>query len=124
MTEAGFDIRPLGSPEEARDCARMMSESEPWLTLGRTFEECLALLRDPLREVFLAAEEERILGFLILNMAGAFVGYVQTICVAPGHRSRGIGSRLLRHAEERVFRESPNVFLCVSSFNPRARALY
>jgi len=30
----------------------------------------------------------------------------------------------MRFAEERIFRESPNVFLCVSSFNPRAKALY
>ena len=30
----------------------------------------------------------------------------------------------MRFAEARIFRESPNVFLCVSSFNPRARALY
>ena len=117
-------IRGLESAEEARACARMMAGSEPWITLGRGYEECLALLEDPSREVFLAAQGGRVLGFLILNMAGAFVGYVQTICVADGERSRGIGSRLLQHAEERVFRESPNVFLCVSSFNPRARALY
>ena len=57
-------------------------------------------------------------------MSGAFAGYIQTICVDPGARSRGIGTRLMRFAEERIFRESPNVFLCVSSFNPRARALY
>ena len=117
-------IRRLESEEEARVCARMMAESEPWITLGREYEECLTLTRDSSREISVAAEGARVLGFLILNMTGAFVGYVQTICVAPGERSRGIGSLLLRHAEERVFRESPNVFLCVSSFNTRARALY
>ena len=126
MTEADFQIRPLGSPEEARLCARMMANSEPWITLKRGYEESLALLQDPSREVYVASRGGRgpVLGFVILNMAGAFSGYVQTICVAPGERSRGIGSRLLDFAEERVFRESPNVFLCVSDFNPRARALY
>ena len=34
----------------------MMSSSEPWLTIGRTFDECLALLVDPTREVYVAAE--------------------------------------------------------------------
>jgi ribosomal-protein-alanine N-acetyltransferase len=124
MTESPLEIQRLASEEEARDCARMMSASEPWITLGRGYEESLALVSDPSREVYVALRESRVLGFLILNMAGAFVGYVQTICVAAVERSRGIGSRLLRFAEERVFRESPNVFLCVSSFNPRARALY
>jgi ribosomal protein S18 acetylase RimI-like enzyme len=57
-------------------------------------------------------------------MSGAFVGYIQTICVSEEDRSRGIGTRLMRFAEERIFRDSPNVFLCVSSFNPRAKALY
>ena len=124
MSEAGFDIRPLASPEEARDCAQMMAASEPWITLERGYDESLAIVSDRSREVYVALHGGRVLGFLILNMAGAFVGYVQTICVAPEERSRGIGRRLLRLAEERVFRESPNVFLCVSSFNPRAKVLY
>ena len=65
-----------------------------------------------------------VLGFVILNLHGAFVGYIQTICVVEHERGRGIGARLVDHAEKRIFRDSPNVFLCVSSFNPRARALY
>jgi predicted GNAT family acetyltransferase len=63
-------------------------------------------------------------GFAIVCMVGAFVGYIQTVCVAPAERGRGLGSLLVAHAEERIFRESPNVFLCVSSFNPDARRLY
>lgn len=104
-------------------CARMMAGSEPWITLERGYEESLALLQDATREVYGAFEGDRVLGFVVLNMAGAF-GYIQTICVGEEDRSRGIGTRLMRFAEERIFRESPNVFLCVSSFNPRAKALY
>jgi ribosomal-protein-alanine N-acetyltransferase len=117
-------IRRLGSVEEARVCARMMAGSEPWVTLERGYEESLALLQDATREVYVAFEEGRVLGFVILNMSGAFVGYIQTVCVGEEERSRGIGTLMMRFAEERIFRESPNVFLCVSSFNPRAKALY
>jgi predicted GNAT family acetyltransferase len=39
-------------------------------------------------------------------------------------RGRGLGTRLLQAVEERVLRETPNVFICVSSFNPGARRLY
>jgi ribosomal protein S18 acetylase RimI-like enzyme len=102
----------------------MMAGSEPWVTLGRGYEESLALLKDATREVYGAFDQGRVIGFVILNMAGAFVGYIQTICVGEADRSRGIGTRLMRFAEERIFRDSPNVFLCVSSFNPRAKALY
>ena len=55
---------------------------------------------------------------------GPFVGYLQTICIVPGLRGQGLGARLVAFAEERIFREHPNVFLCVSSFNVNARRLY
>lgn len=31
---------------------------------------------------------------------------------------------MIAWAEERIFRQSPNVFLCVSSFNERAQRFY
>lgn len=102
----------------------MMSSTEPWLTIGRNFDDCYTLLRDPLREVYAAREGDDIRGFIVIVMKGAFVGYIQAICVAPDTRGSGVGSRLIAFAEKRILRESPNVFLCVSSFNPRARALY
>jgi predicted GNAT family acetyltransferase len=61
---------------------------------------------------------------VILDMHGAFAGYVQTICVRAEERGRGLGTRLLEWVEARICRESPNVFLCVSSFNESARRLY
>ena len=57
-------------------------------------------------------------------MNGPFPGYIQSIGVAPDARGRGVGSRIIAWAEERIFRESPNVFMCVSSFNHGARRLY
>jgi len=52
------------------------------------------------------------------------VGYLQTICIAPAFRGQGLGSRLVAFAEARIFRDQPNVFLCVSGFNHAARRLY
>jgi ribosomal protein S18 acetylase RimI-like enzyme len=57
-------------------------------------------------------------------MTGAFVGYIQTICVDPRCRGRGLGSTLLQFAEQRIRTASPNIFMCVSSFNERAQRLY
>lgn len=57
-------------------------------------------------------------------MTGAFVGYIKTVAVTPTMRGRQVGSRLIQFAEERIFAETPNVFLCVSSFNGEAQKLY
>ena len=38
--------------------------------------------------------------------------------------SRGRRSGAITFAESRIFAETPNAFICVSSFNDRARALY
>jgi ribosomal protein S18 acetylase RimI-like enzyme len=118
------EIRPLAGADEAGQCAKMMCSTEPWITIGRNFDESLALLHDATREVFVAVEDGQVRGFMILNMQGAFVGYIQTVCVDDRFRGSGWGTRLVQFAEQRIFAETPNVFLCVSSFNPRARALY
>lgn len=119
-----LSIARLANETEARACARLMAESEPWLTLGRTYEASLAVVQDPSREVYVARDEEELAGFLILCMTGAFVGYIQTICIHPERRGQGLGSRLVEFAEQRILAESPNVFMCVSSFNRDARRLY
>jgi ribosomal-protein-alanine N-acetyltransferase len=121
-----FDItiRRLGGTEEAEECARLMASSEPWITLRRDYDLCLRILTDPTREVHVAMVDGRMVGFTILIMRGAFVGFVQTVAVQPQWRNRGIGTALIKFAEDRIFADTPNVFMCVSSFNEGARRLY
>ena len=77
------------------------------------------------REVYVAKSEDGTLkGFVVLQMQGTFRGYLQTIAVAPDARGTGLGTALLHFAEDRTFRVSPNVFLCVSDFNTGALRLY
>lgn len=120
----GRNIRRLVSESEAAACARMMSESEPWLTIGRSYERSLSIIKDPSREVWVVEDDGGLAGFIILCLTGALIGYIQTICIDPRHRGTGVGTELMRFAEERISTVSPNVFLCVSSFNPGARRLY
>ena len=122
-------IRRLASDDEARACAEIMATTEPWLTFGRGFEESYAIIRDPNREVYVALDDapgvaSRIAGFAVLVTQGAFVGYIQSLAVRDGCRGRGIGTALMEFAERRILRDTPNVFICASSFNPGARRLY
>jgi ribosomal protein S18 acetylase RimI-like enzyme len=122
-------IRRLDGDAEARACATLMSTSEPWIRFGRDFEKSYALVRDPSREVYVAVsgvsvDTGAVLGFVVLVMQGAFVGYIQSLAVDDRWRGQGIGSALMEFAEQRVLREQPNVFICASSFNPGAQRLY
>lgn len=124
MSATDARVRRLAGDAELAECARMMAESEPWITLGRTVEASIRNLRDPGKEVYVSEDAGRTLGFVVLDLRGPFPGYIQTVCVRPDARGRGHGARLIAFAESRIFRESPNVFMCVSSFNPDARRLY
>ncbi len=119
-----LQINRLETNDEIEICARMMAGLEPWITLRRDYQASVETLSEPSKEVYLGLMEAKIAGFTILNMHGGFVGYVQTLCVAPEWRNIGIGSALMDFAERRIFKEAPNVFICVSSFNPKALNLY
>jgi len=124
MHDLALTIRPLRDSAEARFCATFMVTSDPWVTLGITFEQALDRLTDPTREIYVAVVDDQIAGVLILFLDGVLKGYIQTIGVHPDWRSRGIGKQMMAFAEQRIFRISPNVFLCVSSFNTGAQKLY
>jgi len=118
----GIDIQRLRQRADAEKCANMMAGSEPWITLRRGFAS-LKLLTDPKREVYLALAEGEIAGFVIINMHGSFP-HLQSVCVASQLRNKGIGTRLIDYAEKRIFSETPNVFVCVSSFHRRPLRLF
>ena len=124
MTIESSDILPLSREHEAASCVDLLLASEPWITLGLRREAALSTLMDPACEAHVVRDGQGVAGFVTLDMHGPLRGYVQILCVRPDCRGKGIGSALLRWSEERIFRESPNVFICVSSFNSGARRLY
>jgi len=121
---AEITIRRLQGDAEARVCTQAMVNSEPWLTLHYSYEMTYKVITDPCREPYVAVAGSEITGFIVLNLVGPLRGYIQTICVLSPWRGEGIGTRLLTFAEERIFREFPNVFLFVSSFNDAAQKFY
>ena len=117
-------IERLRDEAEARACAMLMVTTDSWITLKREFEQAFALVNDSAKEVYVARAGTALVGHIVVNMQGPFAGYIQALVIGPEWRNRGIGARLVRFAEERIFRDSPNVFLCVSSFNQRAQQFY
>jgi ribosomal protein S18 acetylase RimI-like enzyme len=119
-------IRRLDGDTEAWACADIMAAAEPWLRYGRSRETNRSTLTAPGVEAYVAVDaDHQVLGVVALALKIPLIrGYILALAVAPHARNRGIGTKLLRHAEQRIFRESPNVFICVSSFNTGAQRLY
>jgi ribosomal protein S18 acetylase RimI-like enzyme len=110
--------------DRTEQCGRLMISSEPWITLQRTLDGALESLRDPGKELHGVLRGDDLVGFVLLDMRGPLAGYIQSICVRPDQRGRGVGAALIAWVEQRVHRESPNLFLFVSSFNDAARRFY
>ena len=104
--------------------ARLMASSEPWLTLGRDYAACLARCRSTELVVLMARRGGEPCGFLLLHPTGvAGSPYIASIATSEAVRGQGVGSALLEAAEQWI-PEARHIFLCVSSFNTRARRLY
>ena len=115
-------IRPANDSEIGW-CAELMAATDPWLTYKCSVEWSTNVLRWPGSALFIA-DAGKPVGFMLLHSKG-FLGapYIAAVVVIKEFRSAGIGSRMLAFAEK-LFAGSRHVFLCVSSFNPRALSLY
>jgi [ribosomal protein S18]-alanine N-acetyltransferase len=115
-------------PAEAADrefAARLMAGTDPWITLGRGYDACLAATTTPTDVLDIAEIAGERCGFVLVRPRGvAGAPYIVSIAVVERYRSHGVGAALLAHVEDAYRDRSAHLFLCVSSFNPRARAFY
>jgi ribosomal-protein-alanine N-acetyltransferase len=120
--ESDLELRPA-TIDEHEWCARTMAQTDPWLAYGLSIEWCRNALKWPGSSLLVATNAEP-LGFALVHPR-AFLGnpYIAAIAVAERHRGRGIGSKILSLVEQ-GFAGNRFVYLCVSSFNTRASALY
>jgi len=119
-----YFIHKLNSETDLNECAKIMSTSEPWVTLKRTFEKALLIFGDKYADIYVIKNEKELLGFAIIKTEGAFVPYIQSIGIKAEYRGKGIGTNLVHELEKIYFSKYPNIFMCVSSFNEQAKKLY
>jgi len=117
-------ISKLVYSTEKRTAAALMAASDPWLELGLDRAHCLKTLNVPFRETYMTKARGQIAGLVTITMYGTFKGYIQSLFVTEAFRGAGVGEKLMAFAEKKIFARSPNVFLCVSSFNKGAIRFY
>jgi ribosomal protein S18 acetylase RimI-like enzyme len=115
----------LAADQERDMAASLMAKSEPWITLGRTEKMCRDICHDPEFFLYFAQSNEMPAGIILLDPRGvAGSPYIKSIAVYPEFRGQGVGTKLLSFAEALFRGRSSHIFICVSSFNRRARELY
>ncbi len=125
MNDVGTFVIAAGTDDDREWAAALMAGSEPWITLGRGIDACRAACRRPDCPIFVARDAQGRCGFALVNPRGvAGAPYLAAIAVDAGRRSHGAGAALLGHCERHAALTSRHLFLCVSSFNARARAFY
>jgi len=122
--QAPTTIRLTADPVLFDRFAEMMAATDPWKTLGMDVAGCRASFDGPCKEIYVAICKDEPAGLVILQVCGTFNGYIQTLFVPETWRGKGFGKQLLEFSENRIYRTSPNVFICVSTFNTRALHLY
>ncbi len=111
--------------DEREWAAEVMAGSDPWIVLGRGLPACRVRCNDPEHHLFVARLGGDPCAFILIHPRGvAGSPYVASVAVAERYRGRGIGTQLLSFAEDLFRGRARYIFLCVSSFNVRARALY
>jgi [ribosomal protein S18]-alanine N-acetyltransferase len=105
--------------------ASVMAASDPWLTLGRGLAECRAACHRPGYSMLVAREAGAPRAFALLHPRGvAGSPYLASFAVSAESRGHGVGAWLLSACERHFRPTARHFFLCVSSFNVRARAFY
>jgi ribosomal protein S18 acetylase RimI-like enzyme len=113
------------TPEGRNWAATLLSTNDPWITLGVLPEKIRDTLNDPEFQVYIAHHFETACGVIIIDPRGiAGSPYIKSIAVEKDFRSSGVGAALIQFAENQFKSTSRYIFLCVSSFNSRARAFY
>jgi ribosomal protein S18 acetylase RimI-like enzyme len=118
------EIHPASEAEKEM-AAHLLAGSEPWLTLGISFEQCRKNCYDPEFNIYFAYSGNKPAGVIIVDPRGvAGSPYIKSIAVFPESRGKGVGTRLISFAEQLFRGKSKFMFICVSSFNDKAGKLY
>jgi ribosomal protein S18 acetylase RimI-like enzyme len=113
-------VRPSDAElHELFSLAKAVFSDEPLWNDGRVLN---ALLSDV---VFAARERAQPAGYLALRTEGDAPFVIEQVLVAPGHERRGVGHRLLEHAEGYAISERASALqIVVERDNRPARSFY
>ena len=68
--------------------AMILTVNDPWAKLGRTYEYSFAKVHEEDGELFVAKDEDRVVGCLLLDSHSTLKAFVRALCVSADYRAR------------------------------------
>lgn len=117
-------IKRADTDFEYHRSALLLSENEPWLSLGKTFDYTMGKIRDAAGELYVVYSGEEMAGCILIELRGNLRGFIRSFCIDPRFQGGGIGGRVIAYIEKLIFESYPNVFVFAASFNEGAIRFY
>jgi GNAT superfamily N-acetyltransferase len=125
---ASILIRPV----IAADCPALAAlvSGLGYASTAQEMEQRLQAMPPAIYRTFVAEVDGRVVGLVGLMLSPVYIcnepmGWILVLVVDPAHRYQGIGSRLLRHAEQFMARRGVRAFQLHSKFaNEQAHSFY
>lgn len=134
MTSFEPTLHPLGelalrslSAENAERLGKALAAIPPWSVIGYPAERLVSwLLREqPAMKKFEVLTGAQLAGVIVVQDPFLHGPYLKLIAILPHFQGQSLGLRLLRWMESEARRaEARQLWLCVSTFNARARTFY
>ena len=124
MGNSELYIKLADQEKEYERCAYLLSHNEPWISLKRSYDYSMGKIRDSIGELYVAYRGDEIAGCILLELHGNLKGFIRSFCMDEKFRSEGIGAKVLKFAENRIFQDYSNVFVFAASFNEGAIRFY
>ena len=119
-------LRPLTADNAGR-LGEALAAIPPWSVIGYPAERLVDWLRreQPAIRKFEVLAGARLAGVIAIQDPFLHGPYLKLIAILPKFQGQGLGLRLLQWMETEARRsEARQLWLCVSTFNTRARTLY
>ncbi len=122
----GVALRPL-TLENAQGLGEGIASIPPWSVLGYPAERLVGWLQrqEPTMRKFEILANAKLAGVIVIQEPFLYGPYLKLIAVLPAFQGQRLGLRLLQWMEAQArLMEARQLWLCVSTFNMRARAFY
>lgn len=117
-------IKLADTDSEFHNSALLLSQNEPWLSLGRSFDYTMGKIRNAGDDLYVVYLGDEPAGCILVELHGTLKGFIRSFCIDPKFQGMKIGSRVLAYIEKIIFEDYPNVFVFAASFNEGAVRFY